>query len=71
MGSINVRNKDVNRVIRYAEQHGFEVTRNKHIKLKKYNETIVIAGSPSCCYGPENALKQVKKLLEQHGDLNE
>jgi predicted RNA binding protein YcfA (HicA-like mRNA interferase family) len=60
--------KEINEVIRFAERNGFSVKRGKHIKLRKHNETVVLSISPSCPYGPANAMKDIRKVLDKHGE---
>lgn len=57
--------KEVREVLRFARENGFEVVRAKsHIVLKREGHTVSMSMSPSCPYGPSNAVRDIKKALE-------
>ena len=59
-------NKEINKVLKFAEQNGFvEVRRGNHIVMKRQDMTVVISISPSCRYGAKNARKDIEKCLQR------
>lgn len=74
MGEKTYGSKDARKTIQYAVANGFSVNRSgKHIKLTKEDQVITVSTSPSCPYGYSNALKDIKKALnnikEKHDSL--
>ena len=53
------------KVVKYAEQHGFEVVRTKrHTILKRGNASVTVSQTPSCPFAADKALKDIKKVLQ-------
>jgi hypothetical protein len=58
--------KEVRAVLKFARENGFEVVRSKsHIVLKREGHIVSMSMSPSCPYGPSNAVRDIRKVIDQ------
>lgn len=69
MSKLHASNKEVREVLTYAKQHGFDVVRGrKHYKLRRGKHIISVSITPSCPYGPTNALRDINRILTEESN---
>lgn len=69
MSKLRASNKEVRKVLVYAKQHGFSVVQGrKHYKLQRGKHIVSISITPSCPYGPTNALHDINRILMEESN---
>lgn len=69
MSRLRAPNKEVREVLVYAKQHGFSIVQGrKHYKLRRGKRIVIVSITPSCPYGPSNALHDINRILMEESN---
>lgn len=67
--AVKPSNKDLAKILKLAQQHGFKIVRQrKHLVLQRGEQILSLSVSPSCPFAAKHAMGDLQRLLKAPHD---